>query len=30
MVLQELHEGVAKGHHLSFDIIVRKILDVGY
>jgi hypothetical protein len=27
--LQELHGGVAKGH-LSFDIIVKKILDVGY
>jgi hypothetical protein len=28
-VLQELHGGIARGH-LSFDIIVKKILDVGY
>jgi hypothetical protein len=29
IVLQELHGGVARGHSSS-DIIVRKILDVGY
>jgi hypothetical protein len=29
VILQELHGRVAIGH-LSFDIIVRKILDVGY
>jgi hypothetical protein len=28
-ILQELHGGVARGY-FSFDIIVRKILDVGY
>jgi hypothetical protein len=28
-ILQELHGRVARGH-LSFDITVRKILDVGY
>ncbi len=28
-ILQELHGGVAEGY-FSFDIIVRKILDVGY
>jgi hypothetical protein len=29
IILQELHGGVIGGH-FSFDIIVRKILDVGY
>jgi len=28
-ILQELHGGVIGGH-LSFDIIVKKIMDVGY
>ncbi len=29
IILQELHGGVIGGH-FSFDIIMRKILDVGY
>ncbi len=29
VVLKELHEGMAKGHFIT-NIIVKKILDVGY
>jgi hypothetical protein len=29
IILHELHNGI-EGGHFSLDIIVRKILDVGY